>query len=676
MDKEKKFDEFSNAITRGLNDDVELQLGISQEIKSHMEDAFDSYKSEGKNDEESVELAMRSFGPSESIGEDLLNANRRRMKLRATARLVIKAVVIPLAVFFAVYVCFNNTILHKMITSILDQNYYFLGAEVERAPLEKKQKRWHMNRDNKVYHADYITHFLGKNKNNYSELIKRMEIAEKYEPENARYNYVIAGEMLDQALSGIKKGFNNNTPSLKDRHSLDKAIEQIIKGAGKPYFKRYGLEMSKERINLIDCEDFESLMKQMSIVAGTFLPDLSYIRTIGRSIPFCAGELVKEGKKEEAKKLLDCWLKIIHHLNSDSWTLVDVVVTWDIGERTKIPEAYENAGFPEEAKKARTFQKKFNASFEKIWPRDKNGKRIISSQKTKDYIKTHGGILLMDFLPALGNFSPITKINEADFRAERELERTVAERYETGLVLLILLSFMLFCGLVVLAGRLRGKKSPILLLPDFKESIKILGLGIVLPLICYFLYSRIIHYHFGGKYFLQTIIEVFSLLTITIIYLTANISKTLIMKRCYMLGILDKMPENSKFGKLPYVILALMWTGIFVFGGEYFPIALAICCGIFFAVWLLFTIFHAWKTWKVNEILLRTIANSLLPIFAFAIIMICLLIPGMKTREKQLIKNDRMFNSKNFEIPGFSKVELDLTLHMKNEVNKVLNSVK
>lgn len=80
--------------TVGLKDDPELRLDVRRELRSHVETAVEEHRAAGKTEEQSLTLAAKEFGSPTEIATDLLSANRGRMKLRALARLGIRALLI------------------------------------------------------------------------------------------------------------------------------------------------------------------------------------------------------------------------------------------------------------------------------------------------------------------------------------------------------------------------------------------------------------------------------------------------------------------------------------------------------------------------------------------------------------------------------------------------------
>lgn len=61
MDMKKKIDDFSATIASGLKDDPELMLDVKEEIKSHIEESCEHFRHDGKNDDESFDLALKNF---------------------------------------------------------------------------------------------------------------------------------------------------------------------------------------------------------------------------------------------------------------------------------------------------------------------------------------------------------------------------------------------------------------------------------------------------------------------------------------------------------------------------------------------------------------------------------------------------------------------------------------
>jgi hypothetical protein len=49
-----------------------------------------------------------------------------------------------------------------------------------------------------------------------------------------------------------------------------------------------------------------------------------------------------------------------------------------------------------------------------------------------------------------------------------------------------------------------------------------------------------------------------------------------------------------------------------------------------------------------------------------------IIFPALEMRERHLVKNDKILCVGNHELPGFTKIESDLVLRLKNEINKAI----
>ena len=214
MDINKEIDDFSTGMAAGLKDDPELMLDVKEEIKSHLEDSCESLKHDGKNDDESFDMAVKEFGPSVDIGQDIINANRKRMKFRGIVKLAFRMVIVPLSVILALYVSLsriNNIKYFRMLET---------GSEVKK---EDAKALWLSEPENKIYHGNYITDLIAGNE--ISKIKVEMPAAEKFEPGNARYNYILAAIIMDESKETTDREKSSSPPP--------RTIEEIFKPAKK-----------------------------------------------------------------------------------------------------------------------------------------------------------------------------------------------------------------------------------------------------------------------------------------------------------------------------------------------------------------------------------------------------------------------------------------------------------
>lgn len=69
---------FTRLCTRSLSGDPALRLEIGRELETHLEDAYDEERCDGKTETEAEEFAKKRFGEPEELAQSLLDANRYR----------------------------------------------------------------------------------------------------------------------------------------------------------------------------------------------------------------------------------------------------------------------------------------------------------------------------------------------------------------------------------------------------------------------------------------------------------------------------------------------------------------------------------------------------------------------------------------------------------------------
>ncbi len=105
MDKAERIARVLDKATSSLKADPELCLDVRAELQSHIDDTIDRYLAEGTSEADSLGRALAVFGPAEEVGKRLLEANRRRMKLRALARMAVRRALVPASILVAAILC-------------------------------------------------------------------------------------------------------------------------------------------------------------------------------------------------------------------------------------------------------------------------------------------------------------------------------------------------------------------------------------------------------------------------------------------------------------------------------------------------------------------------------------------------------------------------------------------
>ncbi|MCX6984655.1 MAG: permease prefix domain 1-containing protein, partial [Lentisphaerae bacterium] len=330
MDEHKQSEDFLNAATAGLKNDPELQLDVKAELRTHLEEHQCEAEVKGLAPDAAAEEAVRAMGQPAELAASLESANRHRMRLRSLIKIAAQWLLAPLAIAIAVmttdWVEFQAVNMLNSLTGTgyafgpdinsvqrklsPDQRLVLYGDPARKSFADKQKAIWEKWPKSKIYLHNYITHLIsGAATGHYAELAAEIAKLQPLDPDNARFDYILAGRLLDQAVdikSSSEKGPDGKPKTvydttIKDRAKLDEAMLHLKAGLAKPEFRRYTREMAVERLAIMgEPTSLLQEIQEISMLAGILLPDLSHLRNLERTSVFYGELLANEGKRKEA----------------------------------------------------------------------------------------------------------------------------------------------------------------------------------------------------------------------------------------------------------------------------------------------------------------------------------------------------------------------------------------
>ena len=522
MDEHKQSEDFLNAATAGLKNDPELRLDVQAELRSHLEEHQREAEVKGLVPDAATDEAVRAMGQPAELAASLESANRHRMRLRSLIKITAQWLFAPLAIAIAVLTTEWGTFQAIRAIGALDGSECFIGADINtvrrkltpeqrlvlygdptrKTTYEKQKAVWEKWPDNKVYLHNYVSCLIsgdgiGMEIARYPELTAEIAKLKPMDPDNARFDYILAGRLLDQAVdfkSSSEKGPDGKlktvyNSTVKDRAKLDEAMAHLKAGLAKPEFWRYTREMAVERLAIMG--EPTSLFQEISeitMLAGILLPDLSHLRNLERASLFYGELLANEGKRKEADIFLNAHRRLVPQLNGEAFTLIDVLVVTAIagiaGER--LPEIYEKLGEPVAAEKAKDETAALTMPV-KQWKEKNKITNTPTGQDFKRNLKRHGGILAGTLIPGLGEYP-----SSDELAPSRQLDYVVAEG--VGLAVLSIGLILMMTALAIFAIHYRwicgGGTNVLLLLPSGGDLLRILGFGVLMPILLYYGITR------------------------------------------------------------------------------------------------------------------------------------------------------------------------------------------
>ncbi len=376
MDK-AKIEKLLDNLTLGLKADPEIRLDVKSELRSHLDMKIEEGIKAGLSEKESEEQALKSFGDTIQISDEIADANTAKMSFKARLKVFAGILLIP-AVIICALISFEHSILGVMLSAntLVGPNAYFdalsrnknkvfwsfqrytpkerlilYGDRSKSTRAEQQKVIWERSPESKVYLANYILTLLAEKKDNpvwRKKMFSELKMAEQKDSDNALYNYITAGLLFKQAckISSTSKRIKINvidsdnktherkySIKIKDRKLLEQAIEEYLKGTQKKHFKSYAVDMHHSRLNILGKPKnvFENI-HQISIAASTLLPHLNDLRNIAQSSLMYAEVLQEEGKQKEALRIMQPWKTYLKQITADSDYLMGILVEMKIAE--------------------------------------------------------------------------------------------------------------------------------------------------------------------------------------------------------------------------------------------------------------------------------------------------------------------------------------------------------
>lgn len=686
-------------MTASLKGDEELHRDVTQELILHFEESVASYRKEGKTEEESHDLALKALGDPKLIAEELADSNKSRMKIRAYIGLLLKRILVPASLIITVWMGMHyaqrldlisllgympdGPSMKKVEASLSESSRFLLYGDTSRTTRSAQERAiWEKHPENKAYFANYARMLLFDYRNkslniSYEDLEKEFRKGEALDPENSFYNYLLASILFEKGSEIAIDKKNEKNPSqfvIKDEASLDAAVKELKKAKKKPFYKRYYEVMLNERLDsLPETKRLEDDIVKIAFSAGTLLPELAPTKNLFSKIPQYVE--TKELRGDEASSLLDCWEDFVRKATPDTWCLIDVLVMDAIisisGE--KVSEVYRSFGNDEAASRTLELVEQANQPVA-------NWKAQRENNESYDFItKQKGGMLASMLLPALDE--PIT---EEDLRPGRMAERVIGEQFvltiiiiTLGVMLVATWAFYLNCKKLM-----DGNSSPVLLLPTGDLALKAFGLGILLPIGLYFVYTRwtgLSSYEFSLSFEWPRGLAEFLLLTLTYLSLSLNISASYFAKRCKSLGIPVETIINPIVGKIFWICLSIAWLfcvtkngllGESQHGAVFLTLGISLL--LFFIVLVFITLRKAWISRKSHGLFFGSLSRSLLPVYACAVIFLgAICLPYIQKKESYFLSQDPLLFP-DTKTGFFSALEDKVTQRLKTSMEKAL----
>jgi hypothetical protein len=442
---------------------------------------------------------------------------------------------------------------------LTDAQRLLLEGDTTRAVRYEQQRAiWEAHPKSRVYLGNYITALQAAGSTPESIPTDRfrseLAAARELEPDNARFDYLEAGRLLNMAATirgeTVGKDAEGETKTdyrleVHNRDQLDQAMAILRQGLGKPYWRRYTADMLGEQLAVLGPpRRFVDLVQRTAISAETLLPDLAQFKTLARSSRLYAELLIAEGKSAEAVPFLDAWKVLARHLTEDSFTLIDVLVAGAVVKEAEqtIPPIYRRMGREADAQRTEASAASIgkpvnNWRAQRYLARNQNS-QTAGQERNEQLLQERAGILASMLLPALGEWP-----EAQEYEPGRMLEYVVFTEFVIAAVLAVLLLAMLVSQLLALRWRVfrpANEPPPPMLMPDPGTRIRIMILGVILPLVLFFVVTRYLPWS-GHAYSIRVgmpkLVAEFGLLVMALVTLPSLMTMAQVKRRCLALGV-------------------------------------------------------------------------------------------------------------------------------------------
>jgi hypothetical protein len=717
MSEPNRTDEFLNAATAGLKKDRELQLDVRAELRSHLDAHQQEAEAAGLTTDAATDEAIRAMGGAAELAEDLERANRHRMHWRALIRMAAQWLLAPVAIVVAVLTTDWGafTILRAFQLTPVgptdnwtprgltpDQKLILHGDLTKPTTLERQKAIWDKWPDNKVYLHNYFTYLVSDCRNwsgpmtskHYAMLTAEIAKLRPKDPENARFDYILAGTLLDQAVEEKPRKAKKSDGKakteydfiVKDRAKLDAAMAYYKAGLAKPEFHRYTREITSERLTLMGRPtSIQQEIAEIGVAAATLLPDLSYLRKLIKTSVFYGELLAKEGRRTEADVFLNSYRRFIPQINSDAFTLIDVLGTGAFASyaHKRIPAIYEKLGDTNVAKQAETELAALDAPVTRWKEKKKAFDNTPAGQTLEQDLKQRASILGALLIPALGE-RPTTE----ELAPCRQVEYVMFENNALGTLLAVLFLVMAGCGLAAIYYRWwrGGRNDTLLLLPAVGEVVRLLTLGVLLPLLGYYVITRWLPWqqrevniaYVAPLFFAQLLTLAF-----VIVGTTLSLAERAVQRRCREL-LLPVPPPSHRAWKIVigcfFGLLALLCflpeslLGLRDNPPSVLCLPVAVLALLVVIVWFVYGTLRNKRYGKSCAAYYGSVARTMIPVFALALILVNLCSqPYLRWSERRWLAADTI--TRPDPNGGFTVIETRIVKRLKAEIQQAADAL-
>ena len=494
----------------GLQGDAELYTAVTRDLCATLDATTAALVQQGHSDADSAEMARQAFGAPAEVGAGVMAAHTGRMRRRKWARLCVMGFLIPLALVLALYLGYGRLAQAQALWFVLNRDMPFKlpllpGMNADKTDpnnsipalrswkcgsehVDDLRRYWEAHRgdpDERIYYAYYADNSY----RGFPQLVDIMRQGERIDPHNAYYPLTLSAAYLSDSLYSIDESSSTIPPladDLRDRGRFTLGMAEFRTAMSKPFLRSYRMEITRKKLAMLPpARGTEDYLAQMTLLGEESFHTLAFFRNWARKLPGCARQLLADGDRAQAEAVMDSWKPLTRFLTDDAVGLLAPVVAGAVGARltTQGADLYHKLGAFDKEREARAAYPRFV--------------RILNEWKLHEIREARNSLLCRHagFLTRWGYTMLFgTKPTAEELIPGRMYEHALVERGVSSvlqmLCILAMLALLLAGGVGVIRLRHSSEK-PMLLLPPAGEWLRMVLLGLVLPVVVYRVYSRL-----------------------------------------------------------------------------------------------------------------------------------------------------------------------------------------
>jgi hypothetical protein len=526
MEPDDRIRRWADAATERLRGDAELRLGIRAALIERLSALAEAIRRRTGSREKGVRLALSTSGAPAIHGAALAASVAPFARRRARTRRLVLAVLVPAAVLVTLLVFGIRSsqvrpfpysdpwdIFHPLIdmgeliplfpkpVEPIDLYPNLApgkddGTSPEESITNHLREACKARPQDRALHAQLIYHLTWACPRQ-EEIEAALREGEAIDPENAFYPFIRCSEglRLDVRWHYSKFTGKNDFREIWSRDGLERDMAGVLRAIGKSHCRRYRLEaMSNWMKEFAEPGSFRELVRRGSArsIIGRRLCQPP-IEALALAAPRYARLLISEGRSAEALPYLKAWHPLILEYADDADAPGEWIgIHWALNDIVRYSASFQDDPlFSEEGRRMGALAEAFDQSFTAA---ENKSCEIWSAGNPYDKRKREKGLMTLWMHP----FDWFYTGNE-DASFGRRLEHGLLD--QVGVLCAAAAGLLLLAGAALAAARWRlrrgPKARPLLLLPGWKDLLRILGLSVALPAALYFAYSR--WSCFGGR---------------------------------------------------------------------------------------------------------------------------------------------------------------------------------